>query len=98
MALCEYGCPSLEYVYDMTWAEFRIRQFAYNRKQKRDWFKIREVAFASIIGPHLDPKKLPSKERFMPLSDKSEVNEAMKERMMKVVKIYKDKKKQNAES
>ncbi len=98
MALCEFGCPSLEYVYDMTWAEFRIRQFAYNRQQKRDWFKIREVAYASILGPHLDPKKIPSKERFMPLKDTTEVNESMKERMMKVVKIYKDKKKQNAES
>ena len=31
-------------------------------------YKLRELAWASTIGPHLDPKKLPkSKESFMPL-------------------------------
>ena len=54
----------------MSWAEFRIRLYAYRRQDKDSWFKLREVAWASIIGSHLDPKKLPkSKERFMPLDD-----------------------------
>ena len=87
MALCEYGCPSLDYVYDMSWAEFRIRQFGYNRKQEREWFKIREIAYASIIGPHLDPKKLPSKQKFMPLGKKG-VTEKMVVRMKEAVDKY----------
>ena len=96
MALFEYGCPSLEYVYDMTWAEFKMREFAYDRKQEKDWFKIRELAYASIIGPHLDPKKVPSKERFMPLGKKPGISEKMRERMKEAIKEYKDKK--NAKS
>ena len=52
----------------MTWAEFRIRSYAYQRMQKTEMYKLRELAWASTIGPHLDPKKLPkSKEAFMPL-------------------------------
>lgn len=92
MALFEYGCPSLEYVYDMSWAEFRIREFAYNRKQEKDWFKIRELAYASIIGPHLDPKKIPSKKQFMPLGEKPGISEKMKERMLQAIDKYKKEK------
>jgi hypothetical protein len=66
MALGELGCPSLEYVYSMTWAEFRIRLFSYNRREKKDWYKVREIAFAATMGPHLDPKHLPkSKDAFI---------------------------------
>lgn len=57
----------------MTWAEFQIRLFAYNRIERLEWLKIREMSWASIIGSHYDPKKLPkSKNLFMPLDgDKS---------------------------
>ncbi len=91
MALCEYGCLSLDYVYGMSWAEFRIRQYGYNRKQKQEWFKIREIASASIIGPHLDPKKLPSKQLYMPL-DKKGVTDKMAVRMKEAIDKYKEEK------
>ena len=89
MALCEYGCPSLDYVYNMTWAEFRIRQFGYSRKQDNEWFKIREIAYASIIGPHLDPKKVPTKEKYMPLGDKPIQNNRIKKKMQEAVEQFK---------
>jgi hypothetical protein len=54
----------------MTWAEFCIRQHAYRRIQKNDWYKVREVAYAALIGSHIDPKKLPkSKDKFIPLDN-----------------------------
>lgn len=79
-------------VYDMTWAEFQIRLFAYNRMQKNEWFKIREIAWASLVGSHQDPKKLPkSKEAFMPLNGnkpKQGVSEAQKEAFRKAMQEY----------
>jgi len=89
MALCEFGVPSLQAVYDMTWAEFRIRLYGYNRQQEKQWLKVREVAYASIVGPHLDPKKLPTKDKFMPIGKgKSTVTERMKDRMHQAIKEY----------
>jgi hypothetical protein len=68
MAIGELNCPSLEYVYNMTWAEFRIRLYAYRRQEKNKAFWYRELAWASTLAPHLDHKKLPrTKEQFMPL-------------------------------
>ena len=63
----------MSHVYDMTWAEFLIRQHAYHRIEKNEWYKVREMAYASLIGSHIDPNKMPkSKEKFIPLEDKAE--------------------------
>ena len=77
----------------MTWAEFQIRLFAYNRIQKMEWLKLRELAWASLIGSHYDPKKLPkSKDSFMPLDfDKSKsigVSEEQKSAFIAATKQY----------
>ena len=71
MALYEYRAPSYEYVLEMSWCEFLIRQYAYNREQRRQWTHTREVSYASLIGPHLDPKTIPSKENFINLNEPS---------------------------
>jgi len=94
MALCEFGCPSLEYVYDMTWAEFRIRAYAYKRMEEREDLRFREVAWASLMGFHVDGKKLPkNKQQFWKIGDSEPViNERMRERMKQVIKEYKEKK------
>ena len=56
-------------VYDMTFAEFQIRLFAYKRMQIRDWEKYRLVAYNALIAPYQDYKKLPkSIDKFMNLS------------------------------
>ena len=68
-ALGELKCPSLSFVYDMTWAEFCIRQYAYRRMDKHSWYKVREIAYSAMIGSHIDPKKLPkTKEKFIPFN------------------------------
>ena len=60
--------PSLEAVYDMTWAEFQIRLFAYRRMDLYEWEKIREQMWITYTAPHNDYKKLAKrKEQFFPL-------------------------------
>lgn len=87
MAIGELNCPSLDYVYRMTWAEFRIRLFSYNRQQLSEWYKVREVAWNSLIGSHYNPKKLPrTKDLFMKLDSKKKplMTDAMIERIIEV--------------
>jgi hypothetical protein len=56
----------------MTYAEFCIRLYAYQRIERLDWFKVREIAWSSLIGSHMNPKKLPrSKEQFIPLKPRA---------------------------
>lgn len=67
MALGELKCPSLDYVYAMTWAEFRIRLYAYNRMEKTTLYKVREIAYNARYGSHINTKKIPTLEQFMQL-------------------------------
>ena len=40
----------------MTWAEFQLRLFAYNRMQKNDWLKIAELSTNVLIAGFIDRK------------------------------------------
>ena len=80
-------------VYDMTFAEFQIRLFAWKRTQEREWEKTRFVAFHAMKGSHLDAKKMPkSLNQFMPLGlDKkqfSAISEVHKQRFLEAMKEY----------
>jgi len=58
----------LDFVYDMTWAEFQIRLFAYKRQDLYEWQKLRELMWITYIAPNQDPKKMAKrKEQFLPL-------------------------------
>ena len=59
---------SLDAVYDMTWREFHLRRIGFERSEKREWYRTREVGYASLIGGGVDPKKL-TKEKYMPLDE-----------------------------
>jgi len=83
MALGELGCPSLDYVYRMSWAEFRIRLFAYKRKDLDEWYKVREVAYYSYVSGWMSKKKPPSKEQFLPLGTKKGVPDELKDLIKK---------------
>jgi hypothetical protein len=76
----------------MTWAEFQIRLFAYNRIQKRIDFRFREVAYASLTGSHSDPKRLPKTiEKFWSLDGKKQavgLNEIQKKAILKAQEQY----------
>ena len=58
----------MEYVEDMTWREFHLRRIGFERSEKREWYKVREMGYAALIGGGVDPKKL-SKEKYMPLDE-----------------------------
>lgn len=78
-------------VYDMTFAEFQIRLFAYKRMQKEEWRKYRLVAYNALIAPYQDYKKLPKTiDKFMDLSDKKRIgiSEEQKARFLEAMKEY----------
>ena len=80
-------------VYDMSFAEFQIRLFAWTRCQEREWDRARFVAFYAMRGFHMDPKKMPKTlTSFMKLSiDKKshgEVSPEMKGRFMQEMAKY----------
>ena len=81
-------------VYDMTFAEFQIRLFAYKRMQIRDWEKYRLVAYNSLIAPYQDYKKLPkSMDKFMNLSGDNNkkqigVSDEQKANFLEIYKQY----------
>ena len=54
----ELKCPDLDFVYDMTWAEFQIRLFAYKRMDLYRWEQLRELMWVTYIAPHQDVKKM----------------------------------------
>lgn len=58
VALGELQCPSLDYVYDMTWAEFTLRLVSFNRVEKKKAVEHRNLCFYS--GIDLDTKKVKS--------------------------------------
>jgi hypothetical protein len=40
----------------------------YKRAELNDWKKVREISYYSLIGSHMNPKRLPkSIQKFMPL-------------------------------
>lgn len=88
--MAELKVPSLDAVYRMSWREFLLRQIGYNREQKNEWFKVREIAYSALTGAHIDPKKLPkSKEDFIPLDGRRKNKKVSEETKEKFVEFYK---------
>ena len=94
MALTELGCPSLDYVYRMTWAEFQLRLIGFNRSQENEIRKLRTLGWVTYIAPHQDPKRLKGLtiDRWWPLGGRPKVSEAHKQRFMEEYKKYLEKK------
>jgi len=90
-SLSELGCKSLSYVYKMTWAEYLIRVDGWKRRDQTEWYRAREIAWAALIGSHLDPKKLPkNKDDFIPIGTrkKKPVSDRMLHRMREAKEKY----------
>ena len=79
-------------VYNMTFAEFQIRLFAYKRIQLREWEKVRMIAWSAFIGSHQDPKTMPRTiDKFMSLDNekpKSNVSEEQRQRFLQATEEY----------
>lgn len=86
---------SLEAVYDMTWAEFQIRLFAYKRQDLYDWQKLRELMWITYIAPYQDVKKMPKrKESFLRLEGEKViqgVSEEAKQRFLEEYQKFREK-------
>ena len=65
----------------MTWAEFQIRLFAFNRIEKRENLRAREIAYNSYIGGSMNLKKLPTKKQFWDLGIKKAIPKVNKQAM-----------------
>lgn len=76
----------------MSFAEFQIRLFAWKRMEDREWEKVRIISWYSMIGSHLNPKRLPSSiQNFMSLDiDKKQntITDAVKQRFIDEMAKY----------
>ena len=76
----------------MTFAEFQIRLFAYERVQLREWEKTRLIGWCAWVGSHQDPKKMPKTiEKFLPLDvnkQKKGVSDEMKQLFLEETEKY----------
>ena len=76
----------------MSFAEFQIRLFAWSRMQDREWEKVRILAWYSMVGSHMDPRKMPkSITQFMKLGiDKKDniISDAQRQRFLEVTQEY----------
>ena len=74
----------------MTWREFHLRKIGFERSEKREWYRTREIGYASLIGGGVDPKKL-TKEKYIPLDgphkSTSIMTDSMKEALAKAREI-----------
>lgn len=77
----------------MTWAEFQLRLFSYNRQCEREDRNFREIAFNAMWGFNFDPKKLPrTREKYWSIGNdgktKSTISEAQRIAMLKAQEQY----------
>lgn len=86
---------SYQYLYTMTMAEFNIRLFSFNRQREYNEMLFREVSYYSMIGSHLNPKKIPkSKQQFWSLpSERAELKKNMNDKMEMFKRLYLNKSK-----
>lgn len=88
---------SLKETYSITWAEFCIRTYGYNRRELDTLKKIRLQCYANFLTNWTDPKKTPPTIEKYWRFDNEEKDEkelqARKERFLNVAKkFYSDKK------
>lgn len=82
----------------MTWAEFRIRSFSFNRLRKWEMGMFREISYEVHTLKYLFGKsKPPKKERFWPIDGPAnpKITEKQKERIKQALEAYKQKKNGN---
>ena len=93
-AIGELACPSLDYVYEMTYSEFQIRAFSYKRIERKRIEEWRRTMYVNLISGYQDPKRIPKNEKaFMPLEGDEPnytTSEKMKNKFLQAYKNYKN--------
>ena len=57
----------------MTWREFQLRRFAYERQRKEEWRHTREIAYWIYLSIPTKEAKI-NKEQFFPIDSKGKSN------------------------
>ena len=78
----------------MTWAEFQLRLFAFNRMQKREWEKIAELSTNIIIAGVIDGKEKKKiiqqiQSAYLDKAPPKGMSEAMRKTILKAQEEYK---------
>jgi len=79
----------------MTWAEFQLRLIGFSKAEERELYKIRRLAWTSLIAPYQDPKRLRGlrEDKWWRIGEKHiSVSEQHKQRFIEEYKKYLDKK------
>ncbi len=79
----------------MTWAEFCIRLYAYKRLEKKEWYKVRAIAYQIYVSNWHSSKKKPlSIDKYMNLDNvkKNSITKEHKQAFIDAVKLYKKQK------
>lgn len=83
------GVKTIEEVYDMTLAEFSIREYAYKRQEQWGWAKFRFVGFMAIRAFNISPKSIPKSLKdlmVLPFVDGSDNNNRINEKQFEAFK------------
>jgi len=77
----------------MTWAEFQLRLFAFNRMQKREWEKIAELSTNIIIAGFIDGKEKKKRinqirKAYLETTSSNGMTEAMRKTILKAQEEY----------
>tara|TARA_R100000541_G_scaffold38097_2_gene45903 strand:+ start:461 stop:706 length:246 start_codon:yes stop_codon:yes gene_type:complete len=78
----------------MTWAEFQLRLFAFNRMQKREWEKIVELSTNVLIAGFIDGKEKKKRinqirKAYLQEGTSNGMTEAMRKTILKAQQEYK---------
>lgn len=81
----------------MTWAEFQLRLFAYNRIQKNDWLKIAELSTNVLIAGFIDGKDKKKRineirKNYLGEAKVKGLSDSQKDAILKAQQQYNDKK------
>ena len=92
LCLGEFNCSYEEYS-NMTWAEFQLRLFAFNRMQKREWEKIAELSTNIIIAGFIDGKEKKKRinqirKAYLETTSSNGMTEAMRKTILKAQQEY----------
>ena len=92
LCLGEFNCSYEEYC-NMTWAEFQLRLFAFNRMQKREWEKIAELSTNIIIAGFIDGKEKKKRinqirKAYLETTSSNGMTEAMRKTILKAQQEY----------
>jgi len=93
LCLGEFNCSYEEYC-NMTWAEFQLRLFAFNRMQKRAWEKVVELSTNVLIAGFIDGKEKKKRinqirKAYLETTSSNGMTEAMRKTILKAQQEYK---------